>query len=197
MYTALPHPALMMSPLRWYALRVYYSGSKKVIRIRDVFMGDGIETFVPMHLSDVTDPNDPERPLEVPAVKELLMVRAPEHVLSHVRERHTNNRDLHYVDYYRHRHGEKKGFPIVIPDSQMQAFISYVQSCEETINYYTDEQLRGKKGRAVEVIAGQFKGVRGILMRIEKNRHVVITLPDLLGASLPHIPVHMLRFINE
>ncbi len=34
-------------------------------------------------------------------------------------------------------------------------------------------------------------------MRIEKNRHVVVMLPGLLGAAFTHIPVTMLRLIED
>ncbi len=187
----------MMTLEKWYALRVYYGGNQKVLRIKGIFDSDGIETFVPMTYSSKPDPLDSGRPLEVPALKELVMVKTSEEMLNEVRVRHMSSRDMRFVDFYRYRHGEHKGLPIEIPERQMLDFINFAKANQNSINYYTDEQLQDKKGRPVEVIAGQFKGLRGQLMRIEKNRHVVIVLPDVLGASLPHIPVSMLRFIDE
>lgn len=186
-----------MTSDKWYALRVYYGGFKKVIRIKEIFESDGIETFVPMHYSNKVDPKRPSEPLLVPALKELIMIRANEDRLNEARTRHQDNRDLTYVDFYRHRRGENKGLPIEIPDRQMQDFMRNVKENVQSIGFYTYEQLCAKQGRPVEVIAGQFKGIKGELMRIEKNRHVVLLLPGVMGASLPHIPVAMLRFIEE
>ena len=192
-----PPPPRLMASEKWYALRVFYGGSKKVLRIKSIFDEDDIETFLPMHYSNRQDPKHPDRPLLVPALKELVMIRASEEQYNEVRNRHEGNRDLRYVDFYRYRRGENMGQPIEIPDRQMQQFMKYVKDSERSVDFFTDEQLREKKGRPVEVISGQFQGVKGLLMRIEKNRHVVIVLPGVMGASLPHIPVSMLRFIEE
>jgi len=185
-----------MADEKWYALRIFYSGYKKVLRIRDILEEDGIETFVPMRYSNKPNPEHPNKPLLVPALKELVMIRAGEDRFNELLSRHEGDRDLRYVNFHRHRHGENRGQPIEIPDRQMREFMRSVKD-NEAIDYYTDEQLRKKKGRPVEVIAGQFQGIKGVLMRIEKNRHVVIVLPGVLGASFPHIPVSMLRFIEE
>lgn len=186
-----------MVTAKWYALRIFYGGLKKVIRIKKVFDDEGIVTFVPMHYSDRLDPQNPGKPLKVPALKELIMIKADERRCNEVMSRHQDDKDLRYVDFYRYRHGESKGLPIEIPDRQMQEFMNCVKENEDSLDFYPDDKLRQKKGRPVEVIAGQFKGIKGVLMRIEKNRHVVIVLPGVMGASFPHIPVSMLRFIEE
>jgi transcription antitermination factor NusG len=183
-----------MEPEKWFALRIFYGGMKKVLRIKAVFEGDNIETFVPMRYADTINKEDPNVPLRVPALKDLVMIRATDGTLEAVKERHLDKRDMRHVDYYRHRRGENKGKPIIIPLRQMQRFLDSVKADEASVTYYTIDQLKNKTGRPVTVLAGQFKGVEGVLMRIEKNRHVVVMLPGVLGASLAHIPVTMLQF---
>jgi transcription antitermination factor NusG len=182
---------------KWFALRVYYGGLKKVLRIKEIFDGDGIETFVPMRYADTINSEDPNEPSRVPALKDLVMIRATDGTLEAVKDRHRDKKELLHLDYYRHRGGEKKGRAIVIPLRQMQQFLDSVKANEDSVTYYTVDQLKQKKGRPVVVLAGQFKGVEGVLMRIEKNRHVVVMLPGVLGASLTHIPVTMLQFKNQ
>ena len=68
---------------------------------------------------------------------------------------------------------------------------------EDSLTYIAPEILEGKKGRNVRVVAGQFKGAEGVLMRIDNNRHVVVQLHGLCTVKLNHIPIVNIRFTYD
>ena len=181
--------------LEWYALRLYFPGPKKMLRVKEIMDSHDIENFMPTkHVIQENENGSPKRVL-VPAISDLIIIKAPADILNDLKAQHPNElQNLVYRrDFYR---DGTWGSPIIVPDRDMQEFMDAVSGNEDSLEYLDIKELEGKTGRPVRIIAGQFKGVEGILMRVEQNRHVIVRLKDLICASLNHIPISRIQFLS-
>ena len=182
--------------LHWYPLRIYYPGPKKILRVKSFFDLLGIKNFVPMQWAvRNNEKGNPSRRL-VPAIVNLIVIQAYEDQLTELKEKYAD--ELYNVEYRRDQlHNGKWSAPIIVPDREMNRFMGVVTDNEESLTYIAPELLEGKKGRNVRVVAGQFKGAEGMLMRIDNNRHVVVHLHGVCSVKLNHIPISNIRFIDD
>lgn len=188
--------ALKHTVLKWYPLRVYYPGPKKILRVKEFFDRQGIENFLPMEwtIAD-NEKGRPHRKL-VPAVINLIVIKAYHNQLTELKGQYTD--ELVNVQYRRDQllNGTWSA-PITVPEREMRRFMDVVTDNEDSLTYIDPQQLEGKKGRSVRVVAGQFKGAEGTLMRIDNNRHVVVQLQGLCSVKLNHIPISNIRFTDS
>jgi len=187
-------PGKRAPALQWYPLRVYYPGPKKILRVKQFFDSQGIENFLPMQWTVTSNEKGrPHRQL-VPAVLNLIVIKAYDSQLNDLKAEHAD--ELYNVQYRRDqlRDGTWSA-PIVVPERDMMRFMDVVTDNEDSLTYIDPELLKGKKGRNVLIVAGQFKGAEGTLMRIDNNRHVVVQLQGLCSVKLNHIPIVNIRFI--
>lgn len=182
--------------LRWYPLRVYYPGPKKILRVKDFFDRQGIENFVPMEWTITNNEKGrPHRKL-VPAIINLIVIKAYDKQLSELKKKYAN--ELFNVQYRRDRlHNGTWSDPITVPEREMRRFMDVVTDNEDSLTYISTEALEGKRGRNVMIVGGQFKGAEGMLMRIDNNRHVVVQLQGLCSVKLNHIPISNIRFTDN
>ena len=184
------------SALQWYPLRIYYPGPKKILRVKDFFDQQAIENFVPMEWT-ITD-NEKGRPRRklVPAVLNLIVIKAYDNQLFELKKQYAS--ELCNVQYRRDqlRNGMWSA-PITVSERDMRRFMDVVNDNEDSLTYIDPKVLEGKKGRTVRIIAGQFKGAEGVLMRIDNNRHVVVQLQGLCSVKLNHIPISNIRFTES
>ena len=182
--------------LHWYPLRVYYPGPKKILRVKAFFDRLDINNFVPMQWAIIKNENgNPSRKL-IPAIVNLIVIQAYEGQLTELKEMYAD--ELYNVEYRRDQlHNGKWSAPITVPDREMNSFMGVVTDNEDSLTYIDSDVLEGKKGRNVRVVAGQFKGAEGMLMRIDNNRHVVVQLHGLCSVKLNHIPIVNIRFTDS
>lgn len=182
--------------LHWFPLRIYYPGPKKILWVKAFFDQQGINNFVPMQwVIRNNEKGNPSRRL-VPAITNLIIIQAYEGQLTELKEKYTD--ELHNVEYRRDQlHNGKWSAPITVPDREMNRFMGVVTDNEDSLTYIDPEVLEGKKGRNVRVVAGQFKGAEGMLLRIDNNRHVVVQLHGLCSVKLNHIPIVNIRFTDS
>ena len=182
--------------LHWYPLRIYYPGPKKILRVKAFFDMMDIKNFVPMQWTVCNnEKGHPCRKL-VPAVINLIVIYAYENQLTELKEKYVGQ--LTNVEYRHDQlHNGMWSAPIIVPDREMERFMEVVTDNEDSLTYITPKLLEGKKGRNVRVVAGQFKGAEGVLMRIDNNRHVVIQLHGLCSVKLNHIPIVNIRFTDS
>ena len=58
-----------------------------------------------------------------------------------------------------------KNSPIIVPDIQMQQFISVSRLHNERLIYLTPEEINLAKGTRVRVLGGPFDGVEGVFVK--------------------------------
>ena len=181
--------------LEWYALRLYFPGPKKMLRVKEIMDKHGIESFMPTKYATQENGNGSTKRVLVPAISDLIIIKAPANALDRLKAEHPDElQNLAYRrDFY---HDGSWGEPIRVSERDMREFMNVVSGNEDSLEFIDIKELEGKTGRPVRIIAGQFKGVEGILMRVEQNRHVIVRLKDLICASLNHIPISRIQFLS-
>lgn len=168
---------------RWFALRATYS---RELKVRDSLSQLGVRTFVPMMWRNREVDGKIEKKL-VPAVSNLCFVFWDRPSIdSYIR----SFGDRTPVNYYWDRTLNQ---PLVIPSQAMEDFITVASSMDEDLIYLTDITEKLREGQTVEVMEGPFKGVTGKIVRIKKNRRVLVELPGFLAVTTNYLTPQSLR----
>lgn len=168
---------------RWYALRATYS---RELKVQSSLNELGVRTFVPMMWKKVSD----QKKL-VPAVNNLCFVYWNRTSIdSYI----SSYGDKSPVNYYWDR---TRNQPLVIPHQAMEDFIKVASSMDEDLIYLTEITEKLREGQKVEVIEGPFKGVVGKIVRIKKNRRVLVELPGFLAVTTNYINPESFRLSFE
>ena len=172
---------------RWFALRATYS---RELKIRDSLSEKGVRTFVPMMWRKKEVGGKVEKKL-VPAVSSLCFVYwTKPGIDAYIR----SFGETSPVHYYWDRTVNR---PLIIPEKAMEDFITVSSSMDEDLVYLTEITDRLREGQTVEVIDGPFKGVTGKVVRIKKNRRVLVELPGFLAVTTNYLAPQSLRLVDE
>ncbi len=158
----------------WYALYTRSRAEKKVLQ---EFRDTGIECYLPLRKT-IKQWSDRKKKVEEPVIRSYIFVR--------IRPVDKNNVFVspHIVRYVTH-----EGKPAVIPDRQMEALKSVVESGVD----YEVNTSHLKKGDKVKVTTGALKDVDGEILEIGKNKKLVIRI-DHVGYSLTmNIPANFVK----
>lgn len=181
---------------RWYPLRVYFSGAQKILAVEKSFKAAGMETFVPLAYKKMKVGGKEQKQL-LPVVTDILFVRATEGAIrQQVTEAPNEPAPIQHVSFIFRRIGVFKDDSkiIVISDKEMDNFIRAVKGNEEYIIYLQPGEVTGKTSRPITIKGGRFDNVRGELIRVQGNRHVVVRLDSFAIAAITYIPIANVRF---
>ena len=161
----------------WFALRATYS---RELKVRDSLIQRGVKAFVPMIWRKIEAGGKVEKKL-VPAVSSLCFVywTKPE-IDAYIR----SFGDTRPVNYYWDR---TTGRPLTIPDKAMEDFIAVASTMDPDLIYLTEVSDKLREGQTVEVTQGPFKGITGKIVRIKKNRRVLVELPGFLAVTTNYV----------
>ena len=171
----------------WYALRATYS---RELKVQTLLNERGVRTFVPMMWKKRTVNGKEEKKL-VPAVSNLCFAYATKAQLDDFIR---SFGDSPMAQYYWDRIASR---PLTIPEKAMEDFITVASSLDEDLIYLSEISDKLREGQLVEVIDGPFKGVKGKIVRIKKNRRVLVELPGLLAVSTNYLHPQLLKLAAE
>lgn len=83
--------------------------------------------------------------------------------------------------------------PSVIPDHEMRMFRIITSTGNEDLQYFTDNLAKFREGQRVRVIAGEFEGAEGTIVRIKKDRRLVVTITGICAVATPHLSPEILQ----
>jgi len=172
---------------QWYALRATYS---RELKVRDMLSERGVRTFVPMMWRKSNVAGKQEKKL-VPAVSNLCFVYWTKAEIDEFIRSFGESTPVHY--YW----DRTAGRPLTIPEKAMEDFITVASSLDEDLIYLTEISEKLREGQIVEVIDGPFKGVKGKVVRIKKNRRVLVELPGFLAVTTNYLNPQCLRLGTE
>ena len=176
-----------LSAPQWFALRATYS---RELKVRDQLTERGVRTFVPMMWRKRKVNGKDEKKL-VPVVGSLCFVYwTKEQIDAYIR----SFGDVKPVNYYWDRTTNR---PLTIPESTMEDFITVASSLDEDLIYLTEISDKLREGQTVEIIEGPFKGIKGKIVRIKKNRRVLVELPGFLAVTTNYLNPQSIRLENE
>lgn len=171
----------------WYPLRVTYSQEMKVKEYLDK---EHIENFIPMHYVEKECQGRKTRQL-VPVVHNLLFVHICRKKLDELKHHSILSSKIRYImDNMCH-------VPIVVPDKQMEDFITVAGAPDEQIMYLTPSEIRLKKGERVRINGGIWKGVVGKLVRIKRGLRVVVAIEGIAAVATASLHPSLVDLIES
>ena len=174
-------PVVSLSDIKWFVLRVTYS---RELKAQKLLQEAGVECFVPM----VCDRND-EKKCYAPAVHNLIFVHSSRDFLDNYKRQVEADCPLRYMM------DRSTGLPMVVRDKEMDDFIRVTTEKDEGILYFDDPSAVVTKGTLVEIVDGLFKGVQGKLLRIRRDRKVVLQLAGVLAVAVDGIPMDCCKVV--
>ena len=171
----------------WYVL---FAANGKAAKISDYLQKADIEYFFPMcnKAQRISNSEQTKYTLQ-PLIRNLVFVKSSkgflEPHLQEIKSRFGITTDLYYRDL-----GSRE--VIVVPEEQMQNFISVASCTQGRISYLSNEEVNLEKGRKIRITGGVFEGIEGVFMKIKGNSQVVVILPNLFSVATAFIPT---RFI--
>jgi transcription antitermination factor NusG len=162
----------------WYVL---FAANGKAAKICDYFQTANIEYFFPMCNKSQRIRNSERLKYTLqPLIRNLVFVKCSKELLSphieRIKQRFVIEHDLYYRDL-----GSRE--IIVVPENDMQSFISVANSKNEGILYLSNEDVNICKGTRVRIVGGLFAGVEGLFMRIQGHKRVVVSIPNLFSVA--------------
>ena len=156
--------------LRWWAMSAVYNRSMKVKQMLDGWGVVPMKTVVRTYAGRKTRQR-------IPAISNLIFVRASEERVQEVKER---SRILQYLCMRQDGRNRR----IIVPDEDMAAF-QRVAGAEEDILYFRPEEIDFERGDRVRIHGGDFDGVEGIFVKVQgkRNKMVVVTIPTLVSVA--------------
>ena len=176
-------PVISLSDMKWFVLRVTYS---RELKAQKFLQEVGVECYIPM----VCERNA-EKKCYVPAVHNLIFVHSSRDFLDDYKRKVENDCPLRYMM------DRSTGFPMVVRDKEMEDFMRVTKENDEGIFYLDDPSAVVTKGTPVEIVCGSFKGVQGKLLRIRRDRKVVLQLAGLIAVAVDGIPMEWCKVIEQ
>ena len=86
--------------------------------------------------------------------------------------------------------------PAIIPEHEMKMFRIITSATVPGVEYFPDDLPKFREGERVRVIAGDFEGAEGTIVRIKKDRRLVVTITGVCAVATPHLPQEFLVSID-
>lgn len=172
---------------RWFALRVIYGREMKLKAHLDA---RHIDNYIPMRYTDVVKNGKKQRTL-LPAIRNLIFAHANRAMLDELKKEMEGQIPMRYI------FNKETRTPIVVPDGQMRHFIAVSGTLHEQLMYLTEINPILQQGERVRIKAGPFAGVEGKIVRIKRNRCVMVSVDGVIAVTTAFIPPQLLEKIEE
>jgi len=160
----------------WYVMRVTYGRERKLAeKLKEL----GIQYFLPtktIHYHRPADGKHMKR--EVSVIPNLIFIFDTR---AHVQAIKGELDKTVPVRYQMDRNTKQ---PMTIRQRQMEDFIRVAGDDHSGLLYLDNPEVVLEKGQPVEVTYGPFAGVRGYVLRIRRDRKVVLMLEGILAAAI-------------
>ena len=177
------------SDVHWYPMRVTYG---REIVIKEFLDKAEIESFLPMRYDIIETKDGISREL-VPAVSNIIFIRSTQKELTYMKMYDKRFEPLRYMirklDY------DNKQEIITISDTAMDNFMKVSRVPDEKVFYLEpNDFVTSPAGRRVTITSGPFAGVEGVIKRIQRNKHVVVQLDNIMAAAITYVPAEYLVY---
>lgn len=173
--------------IHWYVMRSAYGREMKA---KQLLEDDAIECYVPVQKKKVKKNNEVVSQ-EVPVVRNLVFVRTTRKIMDPWKQTHEIGASLRYtIDKSRRK-------PMIVSDKAMDDFIRVTRDASDSILYLDNPDVAIAKGQRVEVVVGEFKGVQGHILRIRRDRRIVVSLDGVIAVAMASMPRDHFRLIND
>ncbi len=163
-----------LTRVRWFVMSAYKNEKKAEEKLSGK---DGLEYFIPKCYAVRVYHGVKSKRL-VPVIPNLVFVHASRKQITDFKKYHNF---LQFVTWKKSTGLEY----LVVPDEQMESFITIASQYEETTVYYKPEEIDIRKGTRVCIHGGKLDGVKGVFMRVQgkRNLRVVVMLDGVMAVS--------------
>lgn len=172
-------------PVRWFAMRSSYCREMKAL---ELLQRDGFECYVPLRTERI-EKGGVVTQKDVPVVHNLIFVHSTRDLLTPWKRLHEADAALRYII------DKATDKPMIVPDRAMNDFIRVTRDSNDVL-YLDDPSVCLTAGQRVEVVAGPFKGVQGQIVRIRRDRRVVIDIEGLIAVALASMPREWFKLLS-
>ena len=178
--------------IRWFPMRVTYNRELKLKERLELL---NIETFLPLKQQFVVY-GGRKRLEMIPAVHNLLFVHSSREVLTNLKLTEEEFSPLRYmmsrpIDKTLNRE------ILTINDREMENFIRVASLTDDRVMFLDYQKVAEKVGKRVVITDGDFAGIEGVVLRVDKNRRVVIKLEGVAAVALAFVPSAYLKFVGD
>ena len=181
---------------QWFVLRVTYG---RIIKAKAFIEAKGLECYVPLRYKEVRKQGK-KRIITEPLLPSFLFVHAlAEQVDSLLQDKNIKtleNKALlsYYYDHTSHcENTPSKNPPLVVSDAAMNNFIRLTSIHNPHIIQVTSENIKYKLGDEVVITEGEFKDIRGRVVRIAGQQRVVVELFDGCLVATAYVPKNAMK----
>jgi transcription antitermination factor NusG len=176
----------------WYPMYVKY---RKELSVQTALNAKQFRTFIPMKERIYKQGNRVVSEFE-PAIHNLIFVYSFRERISWMK---MYNSDCLPLQYMSHRLLDGTSEVITIPDSVMENFIraATVDDPQGQRSYHDRPVSISDVDRHIRFVAGSFKGVEGVIKRVEKNRAMVIPFIDGLNLRITITHASDFEFLHQ
>ena len=178
--------------LSWYPMRVTYSQELKVKTRLDE---EGIENFLPMSFQ-LVDTNGDRRRCLVPAIHNLIFVHSTQERITQLKMFNKAFAPLRYIMVPQSL-GSVKQEVLKVRDREMDNFLRVASVTDDRVMFLDWSTVMETINHRVMVVDGPFAGVEGIIMRIRKNKHVVVKLKGIAAVAITFVPPAFLKLLDK
>lgn len=144
----------------WFAMSATFGREQKA---KTFLESKSVKCFVPMRYEVTQDKKQGKIRKLVPAIKNLIFVYTTRERIQFLKT------GLDYLQYLT-KPQDGKRVPIIVPEQQMNQFISVCDTYNERLSYLTPEELGLTKGTPVKIAGGVFDGIEGTFVKVSGSR---------------------------
>lgn len=162
-------------PKRWYAMRVTY---RRELQVKQQLDALHVDNFIPMK-REAKVVRGRKVQVMVPVIHNLLFVHASKSKIQAIKAK---NSCLQYMTI----RSEGKNIPIVVPDRQMEDFMTVSSSDDCNLIYYDTSDVGVAAGTPVRIHGGSFDGLTGTFVKVKgkRSKKVVIAIQNVLAVVI-------------
>ncbi len=174
--------------LEWFALSAPHRREMEAQRLLEK---NHIRCFIPMITTVVTIGNRKQRRL-VPAISNLVFAQSTRERLQDIKQ------GISYIQYKVNTE-EGRHVPIIVPDRQMDQFISICELRDEHVIYLSPDEINLSKGTHVRIIGGTFNNIEGIFVKLKgkRSKRVVVLVSGIAAVATAEIEPAYIQVIEE
>lgn len=161
--------------LYWFAMSAPY---RKEMEAKQLLDSKGVENFLPLQNKIFTNSRGIKVRKLVPVISNLFFVHSTRREIQDIKSR------VPFLQY-RTRPVNGRNVPIIVPDRQMQQFITVCETRNEKLIYLSPQEIDIAKGTPVRVIGGAFDGVEGLFIKVRgaRAKRVVVQIDGVAVAT--------------
>lgn len=163
-------------------MRATYS---REIKAKEKLEADGVVCYIPMKKRR-TECGDKM----MPVVHNLVFVHTNREFMDQWKRRHEEECPLRYVM------DRATSSPMVVRDKEMEDFIRVTKDNNGNLIYLDNPSKVVEVGKQVEIVCGLYAGVRGSVLRILRDRKVVVNVNGLVAVAISGIPFSWMKEIR-